>query len=132
MARFFSSSNNGVTAVISEEHANRYALVKRAGGDPIAAGCRVFTFCSKDSMERNFSQKMIFSGNYENLRCLVETGKHLILESSRSGWDGYVPFSNGHQWGYQLGSNDQPYQLKELRFVTTLQDLREVFGIGIN
>ncbi|TSC73275.1 MAG: Uncharacterized protein G01um101448_839, partial [Parcubacteria group bacterium Gr01-1014_48] len=51
--KFHISSNNGVVAVISKDHAKLYAVVKKAGGDPIAAGCRVFTFCSKYCELRN-------------------------------------------------------------------------------
>lgn len=95
--KFYISSNNSVIAVISEEHAARYGLVKKAGGDPIAAGCKVFTFCDKERMERGVEERMTFTGTYEDLDRLVKAGDHELVRGDGGGWNGYVPFSNGHQ-----------------------------------
>ena len=95
--KFFVSSNNGVVAVISEDHAKLYAIVKKAGGDPTAAGCRVFTFCSKQRMESGIDECMVFSGTYDDLNHLINAGRHELQDYGSHGWDGYVPFSNGIQ-----------------------------------
>lgn len=134
--KFHTSSNNGVVAVISSEHAKLYATVKKAGGDPIAAGCRVFTFCSKERIERDLAERMVFSGTYEDLERLVKAGNHELIRGTCD-WDGYVPFSNGYQYGYPLGGypaaqdhlNETSHAAHELRYVTTLGDVIEAFGI---
>lgn len=135
--KFFVNDNNGVYAVISEEHAALYATVKRSGGDPIAAGCRVFTFCSKERMERGLSERMVFTGTLEDLDHLLKGHQ---MGDGGGGWDGYVPFSNGIQYGYSVGGLPaigvpEGYQSRhdsaerELRFVTTLSDVIATFGV---
>ena len=132
--KFYASQNNGVVAVISEEHAKLYGIVKKAGGDPIAAGCRVFTFCGKERMERDIAERMTFTGTHEDLDLLIKQGGH-ELQNYGHGWDGYVPFSNGHQYGYPLGGypsdqdelNQTSIAAHELRFVTTLSDVMSTF-----
>ena len=125
--KFHSSANNGVVAVISEEHAKLYATVKNTGGDPIAAGCRVFTFCSQKRMDSGIAERMVFTGTHEDLGRLINAGDH-EWSQNRTGWDGYVPFSNGDQYGYVVGDDKESRQLDEVRYVTTLHDVIEVFG----
>ena len=130
--KFHFASNNGVLAVISEEHAKLYGVVKASGGDPIAAGCRVFTFCSKERMERGVSERMVLTGTHEDLDQLIKAGNHSTAGGmGRSEWDGYVPFSNGFQYGYRLGYDDAGAgRMEELRYVTTLGDVLNVFGVN--
>jgi hypothetical protein len=96
--KFFLSRSNGVVAVISEEHVALYATVKKSGGDPIAADCRVFTFCSKERVETGIARRMTFTGTYENLEFLIEASRHHTQDYGTE-WDGYVSFSNGTQYG---------------------------------
>ena len=128
--KFHFSSNNGVIAVIREDHAELYATVKRAGGDPLAAGCRVFTFCSQERMDSGIAERMVFTGTYDDLDRFVKVGHQIVRGMGQSGWDGYVPFSNGIQYGYCLGDVEglPPSVLAELRYVTTLGDVLSVFG----
>jgi len=136
--KFFASQNNGVVAVIGEAHASLYATVKKSGGDPIAAGCRVFTFCPRERLERDLSERMVFTGSYEDLDHLLKAGGHEIGQGC-GGWDGHVPFSNGIQYGYTIGGlamgAPEGYQSRhnaaerELRFVTSLADIIAAFGV---
>ena len=132
--KFHFASNNGVVAVISEEHAKLYGTVKASGDDPIAAGCRVFTFCRKERMEEDASERMVFTGTHEDLEQLIKAGNHQIIRGmGYSGWDGYVPFSNGIQYGHVLGGDPEnltPSQAAEIRYVTTLGDVLNVFCIN--
>lgn len=133
--KFYQASNNGVVAIISEEHAKLYGVLKGAGGDPIVAGCRVFTFCRKKRMESGVAERMTFTGTHEDLEQLLKAGNHEIVHGS-GGWDGYVPFSNGIQYGYSLGGhiqrdNDRMWN-NELRYVTTLGDVMDVFQNIVN
>lgn len=126
--KFYSSSNNGVLAVISEDHAKLYGTVKSAGGDPIVAGCRVFTFCSPERMKSGAAERMTFTGTYGDFGRLMEAGGHELYAYGNPGWDGYVPFSNGYQYGHCLGNEVDGYKT-DLRFVTTLADVLDAFGI---
>ena len=124
MAKFYTSSNNGVVAVISEEHAHLYGLILKAEGKPPLAGCRVFTFCSKDRIEKDSMQKMVMTGTIDDWRILMEAGGHEMAEGAITDWDGYVPFSNGIEY-----SNDDVARYRELLYVTTLSDVIDAFGI---
>jgi hypothetical protein len=126
MARFYSSSNNGVVAVISDEHARLYGLILKAEGKPTLAGCRVFTFCSENRIERDPLQKMVMTGTHSYLNFLLQAGGHEIIEGESVGWDGYVPFSNGY------ASEARGYEAKdpELLYLTTLGDVIAAFGIS--
>ncbi len=129
MAKFYTSQNKGIIAVISEAHAKLYGVVQKAGGDPTAAGCRVFTFTDKSRFERDISEKMTFTGTIGDLEYLIKAGSHSLERgyTDVQGWDGYVPFSNGKQYGYRLGDEVDGYET-DLRFVTTLRDIIEAFG----
>ena len=123
--KFYFSSNNGVSAVISEEHAARYGVVKKSGGDPVAAGCKVFTFCSKERMERDVVERRVFTGTDEDLEVLIKAGGHTLGRGAgHTSWDGYVPFSNGHQY---IDGEDEGKK-REMRYATTLRDVMDVFG----
>lgn len=129
--KFYQSGNNSVIALISEDHATLYGTVKKAGGDPIAAGCRVFTFCSKKRIESGVAERMTFTGTHEDMDRLMKAGNHTCNRGAgRTEWDGYVPFSNGVQYGYRVGDSIPDFMKNELRFVTTLTDVLEVFGIA--
>ncbi|TSC62995.1 MAG: hypothetical protein G01um101448_134 [Parcubacteria group bacterium Gr01-1014_48] len=96
-----------------------------------------FVIHSKERMDRG-DERMVYTGTHEDLSRLVSMGDHdLILGVTE--WDGYVPFSNGYQYGYPLGGdyaadatrNGEPISnaAHELRYVTTLGDVLEAFGI---
>jgi hypothetical protein len=122
MARFFKTGNNGTTAVISKEDAVLFGQITKAGGDPLKAGIRVFTFCPEFRNDDVF----IVSGTTEDLKVLLKNEEHEIIQlhSEHCGWTGYVPFSNHREYA----SHDPEVQKKELRYRTTLQDLIDVFG----
>ncbi|EKE08714.1 MAG: hypothetical protein ACD_17C00032G0003 [uncultured bacterium] len=122
--KFYSCKNNGVIAVISEEHAKLYATAKNCGGDPIKAGVRVFTFCCEDRLRDCEEDRFIFTGSYEDFNLLIEQGNHQLLYESGKDWSGYVPFSN-----YYERRSDEEVRNRELRFRTTLRDVMDVFGV---
>ncbi len=113
MAKFFSSQNNGVIAVIREDHAATFATVKKSGGDPFEAGVKVFTFCHKERLARQPEERIYFTGTYEFAQVLLEG--HEVDHRSGGGWTGYVPFSN--------------QEFEDTRYVTTAQDVVEIFGL---
>ena len=117
MATFFSSQNNGVIALIREDHAKRFGLVKRSGGDPFAVGVKVFTFCHADRLAENPEQRRIFSGTHAFCNWL--SGGHMVLQcgdqKDEDCWSGFVPFSN--------------QDFENLSAVTTPQDIVDIFGL---
>jgi len=120
---FYIATNNNVTAVISSEHAKLYASVKNAGGDPIKAGARVFTFCSKQRLDDSDTARLFFTGSHQDLATLVKLGGHQLVDSCE-GWDGYVPFSNHLEFrNGQLAINPE-----EAKFACNLYDVLAVFG----
>lgn len=121
---FFTNYNNGIKAVVSAEHAELSATIVGAGGDPIKAGVRIFTFCSAERLEDNPELRFIVTGSYEDLDRLVKAGGHTLSEKHPSGWDGYVPFSNGMEFGL----HGDEAQTEELRYRTTLRDVMDAFG----
>lgn len=126
MTEFYASSNNGITAIISKEHAKLYGLIKKAQGKPPLAGCRIFTFGEKNHIENDPMAKMLMTGSIEDLAILLHTGEHTISEpSSDSGWNGYVPFSAGTERGLDCDAKNL-----ELLYVTTLSDVIAAFGIS--
>lgn len=124
MATFYSSLNNGILAVISEEHAKLYGLIRKAEGKPTLAGCKIFTFCSQDRIDRDSLQKMVMTGTLQDLDVLVQAGGHQIVRQGNNGWDGYVPFSNG----IESGAHGDDAKERELLYVTTLGDILVAFG----
>jgi hypothetical protein len=109
MARFFSCQNNGTIAVIREDHAKQYGLIRKSGGDPTKAGVRVFTFSNSEGY------RGLVTGTYTDLAFLVSLG-HEIVSDTGNDWTGYVPFSNGVDIAQ-----------RELEYRTTLSDLIELF-----
>lgn len=112
MAQFFQSENNGVVALIREDHADLFAIITKSGGDPFAVGVKVFTFCHKERLERHPRDRLFFTGTHEFARLLM--AGHEISHKS-SGWSGFVPFSN--------------QDFEDTSYVTTAQDVVEVFGL---
>ena len=119
---FYSSSNNGVIALISKEDAMKYVT----GVDPTLFGVRVFTFCQKERIQNDPIQKMVMTGSFDDMDALLKLGGHRILSARpiNCRWDGFVPFSNGCEYGM----HGEERKEKELRFMTTLSDLLQVFG----
>ena len=84
-------------------------------------------------MESGVCERMVFTGTHEDLEMLIKAGNHQMVRGSGSGWDGYVPFSNGLQYGYALGGDveDLPPSMRaEMCYVTTLGDVLNVFGVN--
>ena len=124
--KFAQSLNKNVFAVISEDHARLWKQIHDAGGDPLKAGVRIFTFCYKSHMDDPVARRR-FTGTYEDLTLLIKNGGHNLLhwEGDHFGWNGYVPFSNGlrsHHHGLEGWEN-------ELKYVTTLRDVIDTFGL---
>lgn len=112
--RFITASNNSTTAMIREDHAWIYGRVKAAGGKPELA-VRVFTFVTPGSSMLEFA-----TGTTDDMKRLLELGGYETISASEagdSGWDGNVPFSNGHEIAEQ----------HELGFRTTLSDVLQLF-----
>ena len=126
MAKFYKSYNNGVVAVISEDDAKRYGMIRRAEGNPVAhPEVRVFTFCSSERYNRDVIERMTFTGTHEDLQALLEAGGHKVESSCGPDWDGYVPFSNG----FQYSEHARNTKARELQYVTSLRDVLDVFGV---
>lgn len=122
MAKFFVNSNNGVTAVIREDHAELYKTIKQAGGNPVKGGTvKVFTFHSVSPDVLHHAQEFpfqyaMYTGNSDDLQWLIEQGGHEIIEGTGP-WDGYVPFSNGFNMA----------ELHEAEYTTTMMNVRKIF-----
>lgn len=127
MAKFFSSQNNGVIAVIREDHVALYELTKKIGGDIHKAGVKIFTFCGQQRFDDDSNDKFIFSGTFEDLERFIALGEHELLNYGSKGWSGYVPFSNG----YERGSAGEEFMKKELNYRTTFKELLEIFELEI-
>lgn len=126
MAKFYESYNNGVVAIISEEDAKRYGMIRKAEGNPaLHPEVRVFTFCSKERYDRAVTEQMVFTGTYEDMQALMEAGGHEFSSVGSDDWNGYVPFSNG----FQYGTHGDEQKERELQYVTSLRDVLEVFRI---
>lgn len=121
--KFFSATNNGITAVISEEHAPLYKLIKDAEGNPPKGGVvKVFTFHSSDEATLKHKKEFPFQyihyvGSKDDLDWLIRQGGHELVDHSGDKWDGYVPFSNGLETA----------ETREQNYVTDLSDVRAVF-----
>jgi hypothetical protein len=121
--KFHRNYNNGVVAVISAAEASDYAKIKKAGGSPVKCPTvSVFTFCSRERMEQSVTEKMTFTGTVEDLEKLMEGHE---FASCCGDWDGYVPFSNGIQYGAHGDDSKE----RELKYLTTLSDVIRVFGM---
>lgn len=124
--KFFSATNNGVTAVISEEHAPLYKLIKDADGNPPKGGVvKVFAFHSSDEATLKHKKEFSFQyahyvGSIDDLDWLIEQGGHELVLEAGWAWDGYVPFSNGNEIA----------ETREQEYVTNLSDVRAVFFGG--
>ena len=124
--KFYKSCNNGVVAVISEDDAKRHGMIRKAEGNPaVHPEVRVFTFCSPERYNRDVFERMTFTGTYEDLQALMEAGGHKFSPVPSDEWNGYVPLSNGFQYGAQ---GDGPKE-RELQYVTSLRDVLDVFGL---
>ncbi len=121
--KFFSATNNGITAVISEEHAPLYKLIKDADGNPPKGGVvKIFTFHSSDESTLKHKKEFPFqyahyTGSIDDLDWLIEQGGHELVLEAGWAWDGHVPFSNGSETA----------ETREQEYVTDLSDVREVF-----
>ncbi|MEK7150771.1 MAG: hypothetical protein AAB783_01065 [Patescibacteria group bacterium] len=129
--KFFVAYNNGVVAVISEDHAKLYGVCKRGIEDPreaaraaLKAGVRIFTFASAERLECRLEDKYILTGTTELLDTLVHLCDHVLDDCGTDDWPGYVPFSNG----YESESWDDETCKRELEYRTTLEDVLDAFG----
>ncbi len=129
--KFFMKQNNGVIAVISEEHAKKEALVKKGGGNPQRAGVRIFTFIKPELFDDIPNARLFFTGTTEDLYALIEQGGHELVDSSNSpDWSCKVPFSNKEQYGPRHDNDDiLCLRRSALEYVCNLHDVIEVFGI---
>ncbi len=124
MAKFYSSRNHGIIAVIRAEDAalfhNHVAIDTSCPKKVKEAGIRVFTFCDteryRDPLERG-----VFAGDLNLLTLLLAQGHTCEPNSGSSGWSGYVPFSNQENRMYPNG-DWQHYRV-------TPQDLIEKFEL---
>ena len=112
MAKFFQSQNNGVIAVIREDHAKLCSQAEKCGGDPLKLGVKVFTFCDHERLKRNPELRLYFTGDYEFLKRLLRT--HTV-ETQSSDWSGYVPYSK--------------QDFADTSYVTTAEDVYNTFGL---
>lgn len=116
--KFFAVQNNGMIAVVSEEHAKIFALAKKAEGDPLKAGFRVFTFSAGLADDRyNTYLSRFVTGTKADLEWLIKQGNHELDWNGCGGWSGNVPFSNGRHE-------------EELKYHTNLTDVRAAFGLS--
>lgn len=120
---FLSNYNNGVIAVVSEEHA-------RLGDDH--PDFRVFTFCSDETFAHPPEARLYYTGNYTDLEKIQRaSGIHIrsISDSGRAStwkWTGFVPYSNQEQYATD---RDDDFRHSVLRWKTTLADAVRAFGV---
>lgn len=133
--KFYSKQNNGVVAVISEQHAKLAGIITKNGGDPLKAGVKVFTFIYRERYERDQFARLFFTGTIDDMLRLIELGGHVLVEGAGdTGWNGFVPFSNSEQFApIRLPEDNEDRKATAirnmtLRYVTNLTDVIEVFG----
>jgi len=124
--RFFFCQNNNVVAVVSEEHLKIFANASEA--DAIKAGARVFTFCRPARLQEDPAAKLFFTGTFDDLKTLIKSGKHDLVEHTGGGWSGFVPFSN-HEFFEGPHLHGTCLNEKALQYVCTLADIRAAFGL---
>ena len=136
--RFYSTTLNGIVAVISAEHARIFLEVQReesASGildvehEAIRRGARIFTFCDPDRYERTQYAdpyaRLLYTGTYQDLELLIAAGGHELVGNPDDGWSAHVP--NARR-GELIG--DSPDTLnRDLIYATSLTDVRQVFGV---
>ncbi len=123
MAKFFTSTNNGVTAVMTEEAhrklEERHALIIEAKGKGLGIPqlplvLPIFTFSKPE--HRSFKY---MTGTLVLMNRLLD--EHEVLLNGNI----WVPFSNG----IELGSHGVEQQLFEQQFMTSLDEAFEAFGL---
>jgi hypothetical protein len=122
--KFYCNRNNGVVAVIREDHAQLYGKLEAEGKDPFKEGIKVFAFASasrQDDLDNG-----IFAGDHKDLERLIETGGHTLVNYDRqpydSRWAGFVPFSNQEHRVYHHDRS------RWERFLTTSTERIITFG----
>ena len=122
MAKFYANSNNGVTAVMTEEaylkKEERRALIaeteKKGLGTPnLPQVGPIFTFGRTEHRSFKF-----LTGSTITMNRLLDD--HEVLDGNI-----WVPFSNGSE----LGSHGKEAQEFELQFMTSLDEAVEAFGL---
>ena len=122
MATFYSNENNGIVAVISEEDARLLEVVTDAGGNAILAGVRIFTFYTPSEHSKEFRDNYkIYTGTMELLGLLGTVHEIKSNEGADSGWNGFVPFSNGFD---VVDRQERQYQ-------TTVEDVIKKFNLQL-
>jgi len=121
MAKFFTCSNNSVTAVMTEKDylklQERYDLLRecergRLPRPELPPVTPVFTFSDPDHPSFRF-----MTGSVETMRWLLEG--HEVVHGGI-----WVPFSNGYEW-----DRDPTVAQHELEFCTSLDQAIEAFGL---
>ena len=109
-----SSSNAGITAIVTVQDLKDAHLILRGEGNPLVAGCRKFTF----AQDINDGNRKAVTGSRAMLNALIKEKYIEISEeiTDPRSWGWYVPFS------VQTSSEDMEY-------ITTAEDLVRKFGI---
>lgn len=124
MAKFYKDSNNGVIALIREDHAKALTRIILAGGDPsLDPEIKIFTFRPYEDSDTP-EQRLYCSGSWEDLRTLIDGGGHRVAE----GFALNVPFSNKFQYP-KNSQAELDRRDAELRWHTTVADMARVFGL---
>ena len=110
--KFYSNYNNGITALVREDHSH---LFDGNGQASVKAGARIFTFCPAEWLTRP-EDRQFYTGSHEDMERLLQG--HEVIRGC-GGWSGYVPFSNG------LHSAEM-----EKEWVTTLKDVMDAFDLA--
>lgn len=118
MATFYYQDNGDTRSVIRKDHARLYTQCTWAGGHPVNAGVRIFTF----SDWLNPQRRLLLTGTLGNLEKLIEIGGHSLRPNTpNSGWEGGVLFCGDFEFSIR----------EQLQYVTTLQDILQVFGLSL-
>ena len=127
--RFYYVQNNGIVAVISEDHVKIHARDDQRGTNPQDHEAKVFTFCSVRRYNEDPTARLFFTGTHEDLGRLISAGEHELVEGCPSGWNGMVPFSNYEQIREEVAPHDLIVDKRFIRHVCNLTDVIDVFGI---
>lgn len=121
MATFYTQRNNGVVAVIRAEDAALWAASEKRDADPFKLGVRVFAFCDHSRLNHGNKDREVFTGSLVFLEDLRARGHRFEANDSRTGWNGFVPFSNQEHRIYPDGDWK--------KFLTTAEDVVEKFEL---
>jgi hypothetical protein len=108
-----SSSNNGITAIVTVQDLKDAHLILSGEGNPLVAGCRKFTF----AQDINDGNRKAVTGSRAMLNALIKEKYIEISEEINDprSWGWYVPFSVNIS--------------EDMEYVTTTEELFRKFGI---